>query len=277
MLKKKTVIIKVKPIYFVRSVLDRIGRREPLTPSSAKLIVSRVCDRHGFLFRAIWPHINPWEHVRWRAKFADGPFCPVGFEVEGSGAFSLRWYSQICMSCLSPTPRSIELPGGYYEQFDLGRAFRIDLKKRLIDQCERCMAVYELIRAPQALTHAEVVEKETLGNRHYVYVLVDGGTGAPFYVGKGVGGRAFSHLKEYFKSDHAVIRSEKTRRIHEIVTRRDRVIVSIVRFFEREEEALAHEEFLIKTTPGLTNVVHNRSASDEERRLLYLSRFGSDD
>lgn len=103
---------------------------------------------------------------------------------------------------------------------------------------------------------------------YYVYVLVDPIDNVPFYVGKGVGNRVFSHEKSVNKNG-AKADNSKDLKIHEIIHRTDsrynHVDHYIVRYGLTSEHALLIESVLIdmfnakmkidlNPSNGLTNV-----------------------
>lgn len=97
----------------------------------------------------------------------------------------------------------------------------------------------------------------------YVYRLIDPKDGKPFYIGKGCGKRARSHLN--VKNGRLPIHA----RINLIRDAGREPSVEIVERFESESEALTYEAHLISKTPGLENVLLNRGRPS--CRLVTLS------
>lgn len=89
--------------------------------------------------------------------------------------------------------------------------------------------------------------------RFYVYTLVDPRNCRPFYVGKGIGRRAWHHLGMRNDFDNP----EKQKRINAIREAGQEPQVHIVLEGLREEEALLVEKGLIRAIPGLTNRTHS--------------------
>jgi hypothetical protein len=109
---------------------------------------------------------------------------------------------------------------------------------------------------------------------YYVYALVDPRTDKPFYIGKGKGGRVFSHEVEATASE---LGSEKLSKIRDIQSRGDEIKKIILRHGMTEKESLLAEsvviDFLRTYDIGLTNIAagHHTSAfgmmtTDEVRR-----------
>lgn len=86
---------------------------------------------------------------------------------------------------------------------------------------------------------------------YYVYALIDPRTSQPFYIGKGKGNRYKAHLTE---TKDTTINIKKFNKIQSIRSCGLEPLVDIIRHFENEEDAYLYEEFLISTTPDLTNI-----------------------
>lgn len=86
--------------------------------------------------------------------------------------------------------------------------------------------------------------------KFYVYILSDPRDGKPFYVGKGKGKRMGAHAFE--GGDSA-----KARKIREITESGRGIEYRIDSEWLLEAAATDRERELIKTLPGLTNIVHN--------------------
>lgn len=87
----------------------------------------------------------------------------------------------------------------------------------------------------------------------YVYTLTDPRDDAVFYVGKGMGGRMYSHAREVragLKSNPA-----KTQRIQSLLDEGFEPLPRIVAQYDDEQDALDHEADLIASLPGLTNIM----------------------
>lgn len=104
--------------------------------------------------------------------------------------------------------------------------------------------------------------------QNYVYALVDPATKAPFYIGRGIGNRAFSHLS-------ADGETAKATRINEIRAAGREPVVEILRFGLALESAKLVEATLIDTLrPTLVNQVRGAdvqhgmiSAADFQRKF----------
>lgn len=86
--------------------------------------------------------------------------------------------------------------------------------------------------------------------RWYTYKIIDPRDASVFYVGKGTGRRAESHLS--CKLDHP-----KNHRIAEIRSQGYEPVVERVAYFWEEQHALDHEAELIAGHKGLTNIAQN--------------------
>ena len=95
-----------------------------------------------------------------------------------------------------------------------------------------------------------VVEK--IGN--YVYRLIDPRNGETFYVGRGVGNRLFSHIRDELGSESDVD-DDKLRRIREIRLAGFEVAHVVHRHGLSADVAKEVEAALIDAYPGLTNVL----------------------
>lgn len=120
----------------------------------------------------------------------------------------------------------------------------------------------------------------------YVYVLLDptdGQPGVPFYVGKGRGGRAVSHLNVgdlraavELGDDDTRTRSATQRRIAQIRRSGREPGIDIVRHRLTEEEAFKVEAALIATLPGLTNAVGGHDRGEGRAPLAeVIARYGA--
>ena len=85
----------------------------------------------------------------------------------------------------------------------------------------------------------------------YTYKIIDPRDASVFYVGKGTGRRAQSHLS--CKLDHP-----KNHRIAEIRSHGHEPLVEHVAYFWEERHALDHEAELIAQHDGLTNIAQNK-------------------
>jgi uncharacterized protein len=95
---------------------------------------------------------------------------------------------------------------------------------------------------------------------HYVYALIDPRNGEVFYVGKGVGDRAYAHARQAKKVDPGKSRNElKLNRIKEIHAKGKEVRVEILRYGMSEANAYEAEAIAIDACrmvgASLTNVV----------------------
>lgn len=102
---------------------------------------------------------------------------------------------------------------------------------------------------------------EELGN--YVYVYSDPLTKKPFYVGKGTGNRAFSHLC----FDETDTERKKIKKITEIRKRGQDPIIEIIRYGLDKDTAFAIESALIDWI-GLENLT-NEISGHESMRIEY--------
>lgn len=90
---------------------------------------------------------------------------------------------------------------------------------------------------------------------HYVYRLVDPRTAETFYVGKGVGSRIFSHLREAERAGALDVASDKLDRIRDIRAAGMDVICIVHRHGLDEATAFEVEAALIDAYPGCANLV----------------------
>jgi hypothetical protein len=105
---------------------------------------------------------------------------------------------------------------------------------------------------------------------HYVYALIDPRTNEIFYVGKGIGNRAFSHLRQELGE------SRKQERIKEIRDANEEPVVDVLRYGLNEAHALEVEAAVIDALgfENLTNDVRGhgiergRLSAHEVNRLL---------
>jgi uncharacterized protein len=116
---------------------------------------------------------------------------------------------------------------------------------------------------------SKVVEKL----QHYVYLYVDPADNSIFYIGKGVGQRALSHL-----SDDA--ESQKVKKIEEIRKRGERPRIEILIYgLESKDQALQIESAAIDALgkKTLTNQVRGWKSRDSGRQSLedLIVRYGS--
>jgi len=88
---------------------------------------------------------------------------------------------------------------------------------------------------------------------YYVYELVDPRDGQVFYIGKGLGARAFQHELE---AKNQSIETEKTKIIREIENTSMRVAVRVIGRYETEAQAFAVEATLIHWVYGLDNLTN---------------------
>lgn len=101
---------------------------------------------------------------------------------------------------------------------------------------------------------------------YYVYQIVDPRTGAPFYVGKGTGKRAWTHLR---RSHNREVNS----RIAEIAESGCEAQVEIVRRFDTDGEAIDFECTLICATDGLLNILAKGwRLTPEQERLRTMTK-----
>jgi hypothetical protein len=90
-----------------------------------------------------------------------------------------------------------------------------------------------------------------VAGKYYVYILRDPRDGKPFYVGKGRHRRMGQHVLDTGET-------AKTAKIKEITDAGRGIEYVVESEWEREEDAFWRETELIQSTPGLTNVIHNR-------------------
>ena len=119
--------------------------------------------------------------------------------------------------------------------------------------------------------------QQTLGilKPYYVYELYDKRDGKTFYVGEGIGRRAFNHLQESERIQQQLLEdptlegqwnTAKIARIHEILSTAgsDQIGVRVIGRFDSKEEAQAVETVLINWAYGiddLTNIRHGHGAN----------------
>ena len=102
-------------------------------------------------------------------------------------------------------------------------------------------------------------EKARRALKHYVYIYIDPRDKRVFYVGKGIGNRCFSHLKDTSET-------EKTERIEELRKLGKRPLIDVLKFGLSEKDALLVESTAIDLL-GLTELTN--------RVRGYGSRVGS--
>jgi hypothetical protein len=90
--------------------------------------------------------------------------------------------------------------------------------------------------------------------RYYVYIYKDPNDGEIFYVGKGTGQRAFSHLKKREKKI-PLHNSDLTFEIDKILENKQKPIIEIIQYFDEEITALEKENELIKEI-GIENLTN---------------------
>lgn len=98
----------------------------------------------------------------------------------------------------------------------------------------------------------------------YVYVLKDPRCSTVFYVGKGSGKRAWSHVHEV--ASGKATNQAKAAKITAILEAGQSPVVEKVAEYECEADAYEHERDLIASTEGLTNILagHGWSLTKEE-------------
>ncbi|UOF80910.1 hypothetical protein [Caudoviricetes sp.] len=90
--------------------------------------------------------------------------------------------------------------------------------------------------------------------KYYVYILRDPRDGKPFYVGKGRHRRMGQHVLDAESGNGA-----KAAKIREITEAGRGIEYTVDSEWVMEQAAFDRERELIKTTPGLTNIVHNNT------------------
>src|SRR5262245_46734170 len=98
--------------------------------------------------------------------------------------------------------------------------------------------------------------------RYYVYQLVDPRDGSIFYIGKGKGRRAWTHVER--RSHNQGVNS----RIDEIRKDGAQPVVEIIQHFATELEAIEHEASLIEASVGLLNILARGWALTPEAERL---------
>jgi len=96
---------------------------------------------------------------------------------------------------------------------------------------------------------------------NYVYRLIDPRNGETFYVGRGVGNRLFSHIREELGQEADEV-SDKLRKIREIRLAGFEVAHVVHRHGLDAETAKEVEAALIDAYPGLTNSVGGKDSGD---------------
>lgn len=103
----------------------------------------------------------------------------------------------------------------------------------------------------------EVIDKL----KHYVYRLIDPRNGETFYVGRGVGNRLYSHIRDELGTDSDEV-NDKLRRIREIRLACFEVAHVVHRHGMELAVAKEVEAALIDAYPGLTNVMGGEESGD---------------
>jgi len=108
--------------------------------------------------------------------------------------------------------------------------------------------------------------------KHYVYRLIDPRNGETFYIGKGVGGRVFEHVRGELGTDaEDDVLSDKLRRIRQIRIDGFEVAHVIHRHGLSEEQAFEVEAALIDAYPEVTNEVAGHGS--DERGLMHAKQI----
>jgi len=97
----------------------------------------------------------------------------------------------------------------------------------------------------------EIINNKRL---YYVYALVCPLTEKPFYIGKGKGRRMFKHQKDVNDGDFS--NPYKAQHIRDLNNQGHQIKYEILFYSTSERDCYKKESDLIKTTPGLTNIVH---------------------
>lgn len=97
--------------------------------------------------------------------------------------------------------------------------------------------------------------------RNYVYRLIDPRNGETFYVGRGVGNRLFSHIRDELGKESDEV-GDKLRRIREIRLAGFEVAHVVHRHGMELSVAKEVEAALIDAYPGLTNVMGGEESGD---------------
>jgi hypothetical protein len=88
---------------------------------------------------------------------------------------------------------------------------------------------------------------------YYVYELIDPNNNQPFYVGKGVGNRATSHITYHKNKKQAASNVNKTNKIVDIIRGNKQIVIKIVASFEAEDSAFNLERDLIQQYGRICN------------------------
>ena len=97
--------------------------------------------------------------------------------------------------------------------------------------------------------------------KNYVYRLIDPRNGETFYVGRGIGNRLYSHIRDELGSDSDEV-GDKLRRIREIRLAGFEVAHVVHRHGMEPSVAKEVEAALIDAYPGLTNVMGGEESGD---------------
>lgn len=113
---------------------------------------------------------------------------------------------------------------------------------------------------------SEVIDKL----KNYVYRLIDPRNGETFYVGRGVGNRLYSHIRDELGSDFDDV-SNKLRRIREIRLAGFDVAHVVHRHGMEPSVAKEVEAALIDAYPGLTNITSGEASG--ERGVMHADEI----
>lgn len=103
--------------------------------------------------------------------------------------------------------------------------------------------------------------------KYFVYALADPLTNKIFYIGKGCGKRPYAHLREFKNLE--IINTEKHRRIEQIISSGEKVIVKYLKKQLSETAALIIEKsYIEKFKHRLTNISYGEQ-SNIERQLAH--------